>query len=217
MADLSSLAKIIRDAAKASNVGVSGLSNVNLNEVLNIVDFKTLVNNRTDVTAQNPLIIMKGANSGAQHSITANVLPSLRVVSSKAQPGFQAATALVGTKFATGLTQKAEFCYMKEWLESLDTVALDAEKIRLTCVARLNTPSAHDATKPAMIPSCYVGVSDYYSAINEANNDFNAVIRAREELHASGIKAEYANAQPTDAASANLFVWVPVFAVSIAQ
>ena len=215
--DLKNLSLLIKEAAKASNVGVSGLNSVALGETLNIVDFKIAVNNRTDVDGKNPLIIMKGANSGAQHSVTANVLPSLRVVSSRAPVGYQPQQALAtaNVQFATGLTQRPEFCFMKEWLESLDTTQFDAEKMRLSCVARLNTPSANDATKPAMVPGCDNDTADYYAALGEANNDINAVIKAREALHASGVRPEYASALPTDPTTANLFVWVPVFSVSM--
>lgn len=211
MTDLQGLGALIKTAAKASNVGISGLNTVVVGDVVSITEYKT-ESTRSDISVTNPLVIFTSATH-KQHSASVMSLPSLRVLAPTAPAGFDAPTALLGTQFATGLTQRPEFMFMKEFIDKLDG-ELDAGKLSLTCVARLNTPSANDATKPAMVASAYEGAFDYYTALGEADGDTSAIMAAREELHKSAVKPEHVAATP--ATKPEVFVWVPVFRATAA-
>lgn len=210
------LSTAIKAAALNSNVGIQGLANAEVNDVITIKSSKTSVTGRTDVNEENPYIVMKVEGRNQELATTALAMPNLRVVHSSQPADFNAAANLANTVFVTGLTQNAEYTFLKELIDNLDGV-FDAEKMSLTCVARLNVPSTNDPEKPAMVTSAYNGAADYLATIRaiSPSDDANAVFtKAREDLHLSGVKAALAGKTP--ATDPKYFVWVPVFKFAMA-
>lgn len=208
--DFKALSSTILEAVKKSNVGVLGIATTVVGDTLQISHIQT-ESNRSDIDATNPLIVFKDAKN-KKVTLAANAVASLRVVSLNAPADFNAANDLAGEKFATGLTQRDNFQFMKELIENLDG-DFDVEKLRLKCVHRLGVPSAHDPEVPAMTAACYNGSNDYYAALGEAGGDQTAMQRAREELHTSGIRESLKS--KTQESDPKLFAWVPVFAVTM--
>lgn len=209
--DFNQLSKTILEAVKKSNVGILGVATVAVNETLKISNFQT-ESNRSDIDANNPLIVFVNSKN-KKLTLAANAIASLRMVDPDAGD-VNAVTVLADTKFATGITQRTEFCFLKELIEKLDG-DFNAEKMRLECVHRLNVPSADNPEMPAMVASCYNGSTDYYDALGQAGGDQTAMQRAREELHASGIRDSFKGKTP--ATDPQLYAWVPIFKLTMAE
>jgi hypothetical protein len=210
MANLAQLSNVILEAVKKSNVGVLGIATAEVGEVLTIADFQT-ESTRSDIDSSNPLIIFRNAKN-KKVTLAANAVASLRVVSHEAPEGLNVPQDLNGVQFATGLTQQANYSFMKELIENLDG-DFDASKLTLTCVHRLAVGQADDPETPAMTPSCYNGSSDFYEAMRTAGGDQGAMQKAREELHASGLRDSMKGKTP--ASDPKLYSWVPIFKVSM--
>lgn len=212
--NFSVLSNAIKAASLNSNVGIQGLANAELNDVIKIRSMKTKVTGRDDVNEENPYIVLKAEGRNQELATTANAMPNLRVVHGDQPADFDAAAHLANTVMATGLTQQAEFTFFKELIDNLDG-NFDAEKMTLTCVARLNVPSTNDPDAPAMVTSAYNGAADYLATIRSITpaDDANAIFqKAREDLHKTGVKPLYAGKTP--ATDPKLYVWVPVFRFS---
>jgi hypothetical protein len=208
--DFKALSSTILEAVKKSNVGVLGIATTLVGDTLQISHIQT-ESNRSDIDASNPLIIFKDAKN-KKVTLAANAVASLRVVSLNAPTDFNAANELAGEKFATGLTQRDNFQFMKELIENLDG-DFDVEKLRIKCVHRLGVPSANDPETPAMTAACYNGSTDYYEALGNAGGDQSMMQRAREDLHTSGVRESLKG--KTQATDPKLFAWVPVFSVTM--
>lgn len=211
--DFTVLSKAIKAAALNSNVGIQGLAQAEPGDVITITNMKTVVTGRNDVNEENPYIVLKAKGRNQELSTTANAMPNLRVVHSDQPESFDAAKYFTDNniKFSTGVTQNAEFTFLKELIDAIDG-DFDASKMELNCVGRLLVPSTNDPEKPAMSTQCYNGSAEYLATIRNITpgEDANAVFQsAREELHKSGIKAAFASKTP--ATDPKYFVWVPVF------
>jgi len=209
--NLVNLSKVIAQASLDSNAGMQGLATAQVGDVLRIKASRDSVTGRTDITEDNPLVIFGAEGKNKEFSINAVALPNLRIVHMD-HASADVAVLLKDTQFATGLTQREEFTFLKEFIDNIDST-FDAEKRVITCVGRLNVPDVNLPDSPAMTTMSYNGAAEYGATIRSfTGNDNQAAFQtARQELHESGVKSALKSKNPGEDPA--YFVWVPVFKV----
>ena len=156
--DFKNLSNVIKQASLDSNAGMQGLATAQIGDTLSIKTSKTSVTGRDDIKEENPLVIFKALGKNKEFSITALALPNLRIVH-MSHTGLNVVDDLKETKFATGLTQRDEYTFLKEFIDNIDG-EYDAEKMQIKCVGRLNVPSVINPEQPAMTTQRYKGAAE---------------------------------------------------------
>lgn len=200
----------VKDSLMKSTVGSQGINGINVGDEITLVDIITTSNNpNVTITPENPQYVFETANH-KQFTVSGNGIPAMRVLAAG-----KTENDLAGIATLTALRDSPSVEFFKQAMESLDPgKQIDITAVKFKCVSKVVNPEAVDASRPAMVASCYQRYDDYREEMRQANPDYTA---ARVRLHSSGIKPAYLNKSVANAADARLFQWTPVFSVNWGQ